>query len=178
MRNALGIQQTPPNLVLYGIALALTAFISAPVAEGVVAAVMSSPVDFARFEDWTAALSRAREPVQTFLMRFSEETERAFFLDAARQVWPEDTAMDAETTDLVTLVPAFMVTELRRAFEIGVLIYLPFVTIDLIVTTVLMAMGMSMVTPTIISTPCKLLLFVAIDGWSALLQGLLLSYAM
>ncbi|WP_208350312.1 type III secretion system export apparatus subunit SctR [Pseudaestuariivita rosea] len=176
VRNAIGIQQTPPNIVLYAIALTLTAFISAPVVQGVIDQVLALDSNFDTLDDWIAAFEQAQGPIKAFLMDFTNEAERAFFLDATTQVWPEDRASQAQTTDLAVLMPSFLITELKRAFEIGFLLYLPFVVIDLIVTTILMAMGMSMVTPTIISTPCKLFLFVAVDGWSLLLHGLLLTY--
>ena len=177
VRNALGIQQTPPGIVLYGIALALTAFIAAPVFTQVSQAVMSAPLDPSQFDDWIAAFERGREPVRAFLLRFTSEEQREFFLLASRQVWPEGLAQPFESSDLSVLIPSFMVTEMQRAFEIGLLLYLPLVVVDLVVTSVLMAMGMSMVTPTVIATPMKLFLFVAISGWTHLIEGLVLTYS-
>ncbi len=176
VRNALGVQQAPPNIVIYAISLTLTAFISAPVAQAVSDAIMSADLDFADFDDFLTAFDVAKEPIKTFLTNLTSEDQRQFFAEATADVWPAGQQVEAESTDLAILVPSFMITELRRAFEIGFLLYLPFVTIDLVVTTILMAMGMSMVTPTTISIPCKLFLFVAIDGWSRLLHGLLLTY--
>lgn len=92
-------------------------------------------------------------------------------------LWPEGQGPAIDGTDLSILIPSFLVTELTRAFQIGFLLYLPVIVIDLVVTTVLMAMGMSMVSPTIISTPLKLFLFVAVEGWTRLVHGLVLSYA-
>ncbi|MEM7490560.1 MAG: type III secretion system export apparatus subunit SctR [Pseudomonadota bacterium] len=177
VRNALGIQQAPPGIVLYGIALALTAFIAAPIFTQVSEAVLSAPLDPAQFDDWLAAFERGREPIRGFLMRFTTEEQREFFLLASRQVWPDGLAQPFQADDLSVLIPAFMVAELQRAFEIGLLLYLPLIVVDLVVTSVLMAMGMSMVTPTVIATPMKLFLFVAISGWTHLIEGLVMTYA-
>lgn len=177
VRNALGIQQTPPNIVLYAIALALTAFIAAPIFTDTAAAVAEGGPQLASFEDWAAAFERGKEPIRRFLMRLTAAEQREFFLLVSQQVWPEGETQPFAETDISVLIPSFLVTELQRAFEIGLLLYLPMIVVDLVVTTVLMAMGMSMVTPTIISTPMKLFLFVSISGWTKLIEGLVLTYA-
>lgn len=177
VRNALGIQQTPPNIVIYGIALALTVFVMSPVLSEVSAAVMDDLDNLQSFDGWIAAFDRAKEPIRAFLIRFTPEPQREFFLAAAGQVWPEGSVNPFAADDLSVLIPGFLVVELERAFAIGFLLYLPLIVVDLVVTTVLMAMGMSMVTPTIISTPVKLFLFVTISGWTNLVQGLVLTYA-
>ncbi|MGQ4274905.1 type III secretion system export apparatus subunit SctR [Terrihabitans sp. B22-R8] len=176
VRNALGAQQVPPNIVLYGAALILTVFISAPVAEKTYTQLTDSQLRYETFDDWIQAARVGQEPLREHLQRFTTEDERQFFLASTEQVWPEDMRGKASADDLVILIPSFLISELKRAFEIGFLLYLPFITIDLVVTTILMAMGMSMVSPTVISIPFKLFLFVAIDGWSRLLHGLVLSY--
>ena len=176
VRNAIGAQQVPPNIVLYGAALILTVFISAPVADQVYQQISDPAHQYRTFDDWIAAARRAQEPVREHLKRFTSLDERQFFLSAAQNVWPEDLRQRATNEDLTILVPSFLIAELKRAFEIGFLLYLPFITIDLVVTTILMAMGMSMVSPTVISIPFKLFLFIAIDGWSRLIHGLVLSY--
>jgi type III secretion protein R len=176
LRNALGIQQTPPNIVLYGVALVLTIFISAPVAQQVYKQLQSSEMKFETFQDWVAASERAREPVREYLTRFTSLGEREFFLGATKKVWPEDMRQDAKSNDLAILIPSFVISELRRAFEIGFLIYLPFIAIDLIISAILMALGMSMVPPITISAPFKLFLFVSIEGWSKLFHGLVMTY--
>jgi type III secretion protein R len=177
VRNALGAQQVPPNIVLYGAALILTVYISAPVGEQVYARLSDPAHQYRTFEDWTAAARRAQEPVRDHLKRFTTVDERQFFLTATERVWPEEMRNRATNEDLAILVPSFLISELKRAFEIGFLLYLPFITIDLVVTTILMAMGMSMVSPTVISIPFKLFLFIAIDGWSRLIHGLVMSYS-
>lgn len=177
LRNALGIQQTPPNLILYGIALVLTFFISAPVVKQAYQEVEASGVKFETVQDFITASEKAREPVRVFLQKFTRPGEREFFFNATKKIWPPDMHEGVTSSDMYILVPAFVISELRRAFEIGFLIYLPFITIDLIVSAVLMALGMAMVPPITISVPFKLFLFVAIDGWSELFHSLILSYS-
>jgi type III secretion protein R len=123
------------------------------------------------------AAGAAAEPLRGFLSRFADERERDFLLSAAQRIWPPEAARAVTRDDLIILIPAFAISELTRAFEIGFLIYLPFIAIDLIVSNVLMAMGMVMVSPLVISVPFKLFAFVLVDGWSRLTHGLLLSYA-
>jgi type III secretion protein R len=176
LRNALGIQQTPPNIVLYSVALVLTLFISAPVAKQVYAQLQEPALKFETMQDWIAASERAREPIRDYLSKFTRTSEREFFISATKRIWPEEMRQSVSNTDLEILVPSFVISELRRAFEIGFLIYLPFIAIDLIVSTILMALGMVMVPPITISVPFKLFLFVAIEGWSRLFHSLVLSY--
>jgi type III secretion protein R len=176
VRNALGTQSIPPNIVLYGAALILTVFISAPVIEQIYSRVTDPQRRYQTFDDWVTASKEGGEPLRDYLKKFTSEDQRRFFLSSTEHVWSEDMRDNATVDDFVILVPSFLISELKRAFEIGFLLYLPFITIDLIVTTILMAMGMSMVSPTVISVPFKLFLFVAIDGWSRLMHGLVLSY--
>ncbi|KYH01585.1 type III secretion system export apparatus subunit SctR [Bradyrhizobium sp. CIAT3101] len=177
VRNALGTQSIPPNIVLYGAALILTVFISAPVLEQIYNRVTDPQLHYQTLEDWATAAKEGSEPLRAHLKKFTSEEQRTFFLSSTEQVWSEEMRSKATTDDFAILVPSFLISELKRAFEIGFLLYLPFITIDLIVTTILMAMGMSMVSPTMISVPFKLFLFVTIDGWSRLMHGLVLSYA-
>ncbi len=177
VRNALGIQQTPPNLVLYGISIALTLFIGAPVLERVSEIVMDPSQTPQTFGDYVAFVGKVQEPVREFLLRHTTEPDRQVILASTDRLWTAEFRARASSTDFSILVPAFMIAELKKAFQIGFLLYLPFVVIDLLVTTILMAMGMSQVTPTTIAVPFKLLLFVAVEGWSRLIRGLILSYA-
>lgn len=175
VRSALGIQQTPPNLVLYGVTIVLTTYVMSPVFAQSFAAVTGSGIDFANPAQWTGAFETASEPIRAFMIRFTDVTDRLFFLDAATEMHG---GLDTELAedDLFILAPAFVTAELTRAFEIGVLLYLPFIVVDLVVTNILTAMGMMMVSPMVISLPFKLLLFVAVDGWARLTHGLVLSY--
>lgn len=177
LRNALGVQQTPPNLVLYGIALLLTGYVMAPVAAKVYAQVAAPGQHYATFADFGAIAMRAEVPAKQFMLRFVSPGEREFFTAAAVRVWGADPGLSVSSDDLLVVVPAFVLSELRRAFEAGFLIYLPFIAVDLVTTAVLMAMGMSAVSPTTISVPFKLFLFVAIEGWTRLMHGLVLGYA-
>lgn len=176
VRNALGIQQTPPNLVLYAIALLLTVYVSAPVLSDIYGRLNSAPVDINSIAGIQEAGARIREPIKTHLTRFSHPNERRFFHAATERIWPESARTELKEDDILILLPAFVSSELARAFEIGFLLYLPFLVIDLVVANILMAMGMIMVAPTLISIPLKLFLFVTVDGWSRLLHGLILSY--
>jgi len=115
-------------------------------------------------------------PYREFLLKHSSPDERAFFTETARELWADEHHDQISEDNLFILLPSFMVGELTIAFEIGFLLYLPFVVIDLVVSNILLAMGMMMLSPTTISLPFKLLLFVFLDGWSRLVHGLVLSY--
>ncbi|EKF17686.1 type III secretion system export apparatus subunit SctR [Nitratireductor pacificus] len=177
IRNALGIQQMPPNMVLYGIALVLTAYVSAPLISEVSTRMEERQIVLQSADDVARAAELIREPLQQHLMRFTRPEERQFFLDATDRLWPERARENLRNDDLAILVPAFVASELTRAFEIGFLLYLPFLIVDIVVANILMTLGMIMVSPVLISIPLKLFLFVAIDGWSRLMHGLILSYA-
>lgn len=177
IRNALGIQQAPPNLVLYGIALILTVYVTSPLLGTIYAKLNAHPLDFSSVESVTALANDVKQPVRAQLMRFARPQERQFFLTATQRIWPEEARADLKDDDMVILLPAFVSSELTRAFEIGFLLYLPFLVIDLVVSNILMAMGMIMVSPTLISVPLKIFLFVAVSGWSRLMHGLILSYS-
>jgi type III secretion protein R len=130
----------------------------------------------ASFRDLMGAAERAKEPLREFLVKHTAVEEREFFLSTARQMLPEEKRAGVSKDDLIVVVPAFTVSELARAFQIGFILFLPFLVIDLIVANVLQALGMMMLSPTTISLPFKLLLFVLLDGWSKLIHGLVLTY--
>lgn len=178
LRNALGVQQVPPNLVLNGLAMILTIYVMYPVG----AKVMNSVADVDQTLNTTDGLIEyanvAKEPVREFLVRHSNELEVAFFHSTVREMTEEVSETEVSTTDFVVLLPAFTISELSEAFQIGFLIYLPFVIIDLVVSNILMALGMMMLSPTLVSLPFKLLLFVMVDGWAKLSHGLVVSYLM
>lgn len=176
IRNALGVQQSPPNLALYGIALILTVYITSPLIGEIYNGLANRPIDLQSVEGLREAGDAVREPLQSYLSRFAHEREREFFLQATTNLWSEEARANVNQNDLVILVPAFVSSELTRAFEIGFLLYIPFLVIDLVVANILMAMGMMMVSPTLISIPLKIFLFVAVEGWSRLMHGLILSY--
>ena len=176
VRNAMGIQQIPPNIALHGIALVLTMYIMAPVgysAYQVLAEADFQEMDVKEFGD---VLSEASGAFRDFLSKHASKNEKDFFVETAKRIWPEEIARDVTHDDLMVLIPAFTVSELKTAFEVGFLLYLPFIAIDLIISNILLAMGMMMVSPMTISLPFKLLLFVLLDGWTRLLHGLVLTY--
>ena len=121
-------------------------------------------------------LESAREPVRRFLSKHAHEREKAFFLKSVSAIWTPERARQVKPDDLMILAPAFTLSELTEAFKIGFLIYLAFIVVDLVIANVLLALGLSQVTPTQVAIPFKLLLFVVMDGWSMLLHGLVLTY--
>jgi type III secretion protein R len=176
IRNALGVQQTPPNLVLYGIALILSVYVTTPLIGDMYRQVQGREISLQNVEQLEELGSALRPPLQAHLAKFANENERGFFVQATETIWSPEARADLRDDDLVVLIPAFVSSELTRAFEIGFLLYIPFLVVDLLVSNVLMAMGMSMVSPTLISIPLKIFLFVALSGWSRLMHGLILSY--
>lgn len=175
IRNALGLQQAPPNMVLHTFALALAIFISMPVFNQVYEIAMSRQNEPKSIQEWSDLLNDTSKPIKAFLIKNTDEEHKEYFTAVTREIW-KGSSLKADQNDLVILIPSFMITELTRAFKIGFLLYLPFVAVDIILTTILMAMGMMMVPPSIISVPFKLLLFVMIGGWTKLVQGLVFSY--
>jgi type III secretion protein R len=179
VRNSLGVQQVPPNIVLNSLALIFSMYIMAPVALEISERLERQQVFEAgrmKTADLINALASAREPLREFLLKHGKERERKFFVKSAGKLWPEERARNVTERDFLIIVPAFTLSELTAAFQIGFVIYLCFVGVDLIIANILLAMGMSMVSPTVIAVPFKLLLFTALDGWSALIHGLVLSY--
>jgi type III secretion protein R len=176
LRNALGIQQIPPNLALYGLALILSVYIMAPVGHEIHRQFTDQPETTRSVDRMITAVSKSAEPMRAFLLKHSDREQRAFFVRATQDLWGPKLSADVKETDFLILVPAFMVSELVAAFKIGFLLFLPFIVIDLIVSNILLAMGMMMVSPVMISMPLKLFLFVMVDGWTRLIQGLILTY--
>ncbi|TVR08118.1 MAG: EscR/YscR/HrcR family type III secretion system export apparatus protein [Salinarimonadaceae bacterium] len=179
VRNALGIQQTPPGVLINTVAIVLTMFIMAPVLREIYAILTDPGQSYETIQDLEEVFELSVAPLKAFLEMHSRPEAKEFFVDTTTQLWAANGStpgITATPDDLAILLPAFLVSELTRAFEIGFLLYLPFLVIDFVVSVIIVAMGMSMLSPTVISTPLKLLLFVFIDGWSRLLQGLVLSY--
>ena len=170
LRQALGTGQTPPNTVLVGLALFLTLFIMTPVLNDVYANALVPYME--KGMSFDKALAAAEGPVRGFMMKQTREDDIALFMQMARK----GDAMSPESVPFTTLVPAFITSELKSAFTIGFLIYIPCVVIDLIVASVLMSMGMMMLSPMMISMPFKLMLFVLVDGWSLILGSVAASF--
>jgi len=175
-RNAIGVQQVPPNMALYGIALAATMFVMAPVAHEIQQRVHDHPLEMGSTEKLQASASTVIEPLQRFMSRNTDPEVVAHLLDNTQRMWPKDMADQASKSDLLLAVPAFVLSELQAGFQIGFLIYIPIIVIDLIVSNLLLALGMQMVSPMTISLPLKLLLFVLVQGWTRLLDSLFYSY--
>jgi len=179
LRNALGTQQVPPNVVINGLAIILSIYVMYPVGiemSEIVSKAGSGSAQSMDLSKLLATIDKAKEPLRDFLTRHTSEEERAFFLKTAQKLLPEQKRQSLSGNDMLVIVPSFTVSELTRAFQIGFLIFLPFLVIDLIISNVLMAMGMMMMSPTTVSLPFKLLLFVMLDGWSKLIHGLVLTY--
>lgn len=178
-RNALGVQQVPPTLAIYGVALAISVFVMAPTIKDIGKRVVQVEERMAAGDKRTSMMEHAKfafEPLHDFMLKYSRPEQREVFLESAIKLWPKDVAKDARSTDTLILVPAFVVSELQTGFEVSFLIYIPFVVIDLLISNLLMALGMQQVSPQTISTPLKILLFVLVDGWGKLLNALALSY--
>lgn len=179
LRNATGLQQIPPNIAMNALAIILTLYIMAPIGFEAWDLIEQENISF-QTDDSEALMDNIAlliVPYREFLKKNTSERERNFFLKTARQLWPKAYQEQLTADDLVILMPSFCISELTKAFEIGFLLYLPFIVIDLIVSNILLAMGMMMVSPMTISLPFKLLLFVLLDGWTRLIHGLVLSYA-
>ena len=191
IRNALGIQSIPPNMVINALAMILTFYIMAPmcsetwqIAKTELAknqpASAEAPSGVPAQQGFaldTEAIAKASEPFRDFLSHHTSDRERAFFVRTAEQLWSKDgEPAEVDRESFYILIPSFCVSELTKAFQIGFLVYLPFIAIDIIVSNILLAMGMMMVSPVTISLPFKLLLFVMVDGWTILIQGLVRGY--
>ena len=185
LRSALGTPQVPPTMVITGLAVVLSIYVMAPTGGKVLEAVrpaLSSGAGQGLFSSAGAdalfdAASRAREPIREFLLRHSSARDRQLFVDLGRRMRPAAERGAVGERDLLVLVPAFVIGELTAAFRIGFVIFVPFLVIDMVVANLLLALGMHMLSPTTVSLPFKLLLFVLVDGWRLLTQGLVLAYA-
>lgn len=177
VRHAIGVQNIPPNMALNALAIILSSYIMAPVVVQTHDILIQGHYQFETMEGLRDAYNVGKVPLIEFLTKHAADREKMFFLQAAHQLWPEEMASSLEMHSLAIVLPSFTVTQLREAFEIGFLLYLPFIVIDLVVSNILLAMGMMMVSPLTISLPFKLFLFVMIDGWSRLILGLVVGYA-
>ncbi len=172
LRTAMGLQNTPPNPVLIALAMFLTMFVMAPTFEKAYEEGIGPYIE-ERIDEQTA-IDRTIDPFRDFMGTQVGERELDLFVGMLRE--PPETVESARDVPLQALIPAFMITELRRAFEIGFLLFLPFLVIDLAVASILMSMGMMMLPPVIISLPFKIVFFVLIDGWSLLTGSLVQSF--
>ena len=198
LRSAIGTPQVPPTQVVTGLALILTMYVMAPTAERMYDAVkpvmdmdmdmgkgkgkgkgMSAGSDLTSGETLDAlqqASLRAKEPLRAFLLKHADRRDRATFFNLALRMRAPAERTGITDQDLLVIVPAFVTSELRRAFEIGFLLFIPFLVVDMVISNLLLALGMHMLTPTTVSLPFKLLLFVLADGWHLVARGLVESY--
>lgn len=170
VRNALGTQMIPPNQVLIGLALFMTFFIMSPV---------FSEINQDAFQPFMSgkmtqqeAFKTASEPMKEFMAKHTREKDLALFMNYAKMKAPEK----VQDIPLTALVPAFAISELKTAFQMGFMIFIPFLVIDMIVSSILMSMGMMMLPPVMISLPFKILLFILVDGWNLIVKSLLISF--
>ncbi|MPV67772.1 type III secretion system export apparatus subunit SctR [Burkholderia sp. BE17] len=176
LRNALGVQQVPPNMVLNGIAILVSLYVMAPVGMQAAKALDEQQLASQSSQAMIQVLGAAREPFRSFLEKHTREREKRFFIRSASVIWPKEEASLLSEHDLIVLAPAFALSELTDAFKIGFLLYIVFIIVDLVIANVLLALGLNQITPTNVAIPFKLLLFVAMDGWSALVHGLVMTY--
>jgi type III secretion protein R len=188
VRSALGTQQIPPTQVITGLAIILTVYIMAPVGQEMFKEADTGEVadrglmDAKNVDTLLNAANRGKEPLRRFLNKKVTKKERSLFYGLALKLRKPEQRVDAEGKALITendfliLVPAFVVSELKEAFQIGFLLFVPFLVIDMVVANILLALGMQMLSPTTISMPFKLLLFVLVDGWYLIAKGLVVGY--
>ena len=172
VRNAIGVQQVPPQIAIYGMALALTGFVMAPVGYEMAERYQDRDFIGKSVEEKLEAAQRVAQPWKAFLLRNTDSSAQETFVDIAKRNWPPALQSKITPDHPVILIPAFVISELKTAFEISFLIYVPFIIIDIVVSNILLALGMQMVAPMTFATPLKLLLFVAVDGWAHLLRAL------
>jgi len=171
LRHALGTQTSPPNQVMVALALFLTFFIMAPVADKVYTdAYLPLSENKISFNE---ALARAEVPVRGFMIKQTRDADLALFTKIAKQPKPES----ADKVPMRVLIPAFVTSELKTAFQIGFIVFIPFLIIDMVVASVLMSMGMMMMSPVMVALPFKIMLFVLVDGWPLLIGSLVASFA-
>lgn len=183
VRSALGTQQIPPTQVITGLAIILTVYIMAPVGQEMYRVAdageitQSEGLMHAKSVDaLIKAADRAKEPLRDFLIKKVTTKDRALFYNLALKLRKPEDRVSVTPDDFLILTPAFVVSELKEAFQIGFLLFVPFLVIDMVVANILLALGMQMLSPTTISMPFKLLLFVMVDGWYLIAKGLVIGY--
>lgn len=176
LRNALGLQQTPPAMLLMGVALVLSIFLMAPVFDATFKIIEKENNFFnKKISEWYVVVEKGSQPIRKHLDKYASDEAKEMFVAISEEVWPEDFKTKVKKDSILIVIPSFVISELKKAFEIGFLIFLPFLIIDLVVTNILLAMGSMMMSPSLISLPIKLLLFVSVDGWTTLIESLLLT---
>lgn len=169
LKTAIGTQQVPPGVVLVGMSLILSIYTMGPVF-GEMYDKAQDPIKHKA--PMITVLAESTEPLKEFMMRQTRQQDLAYFLNLSREQAPKDPSQ----LSIWEVAPAFMISELRTSFEIGFLIFIPFVVLDLVISNILLALGMMMLSPTIVSLPFKILIFIAVDGWGLIINGLINSY--
>lgn len=183
VRSALGTQQIPPTQVITGLAIILTVYIMAPVGQQMYRAAgldiwAKGPGVFSSetVGSMLGAANKSKEPLREWLIKKVTTKDRALFFNLAKKMRKGEDRDAVESNDFMVIIPAFVVSELKEAFQIGFLLFVPFIVIDMVVANILLALGMHMLSPTTISMPFKLLLFVLVDGWYLIAKGLVVGY--
>ncbi|WP_272690360.1 EscR/YscR/HrcR family type III secretion system export apparatus protein [Providencia sp. PROV152] len=176
VRNAMGVQQVPSTMALNGIAMLLSLFVMMPVVQDINHYMREEKVDFTRVESVDNFVEGGLGRYKAYLLKYSDPELVNFFDSVQKGTNEEINYIEEGQTTLFSLLPAYALSEIKSAFEIGFYIYLPFVVIDLVISSILLALGMMMMSPVTISVPVKLILFVAIDGWSLISKGLVMQY--
>ena len=176
VRNAMGVQQVPSTMVLNAIALLLSIFVMMPVLQDVNNYMRQESVDFSQVESIDNFIDNGLGRYKIYLQKYSDPQLVTFFESIQQGRSEEEVSAENATPTLFSLLPAYALSEIKSAFEIGFYIYLPFVVIDLVISSILLALGMMMMSPVTISVPVKLILFVAIDGWTLISKGLVMQY--
>ncbi|MTB40354.1 MULTISPECIES: EscR/YscR/HrcR family type III secretion system export apparatus protein [unclassified Providencia] len=176
VRNAMGVQQVPSTMALNGIAMLLSLFVMMPVVQDINHYMREEKVDFTRVESVDNFVEGGLGRYKAYLLKYSDPELVNFFESVQKGTNEEINYIEEGQTTLFSLLPVYALSEIKSAFEIGFYIYLPFVVIDLVISSILLALGMMMMSPVTISVPVKLILFVAIDGWSLISKGLVMQY--
>lgn len=169
LKTALGTQQVPPSIVIIGLSMILTFYTMGGVFQKM---YDMGSVPFMKNQDLIQTIDQGSKPLKEFMMKQTRESDLAFFIELANKEQPKS----PEEITIWQVAPAYILSELKTAFEIGFVVFVPFIVLDLIVANILLALGMFMLSPTIISLPFKLLIFIAVDGWALIVQGLVQSY--
>ena len=169
LKTAMGTQQVPPSIVIIGLAMILTFYTM-----GTTFSKMYElgSVPYQKNQNMIEAINEGSKPLKEFMMKQTRESDLAFFIELSQKEAPKS----PEEITIWQVAPAYIISELKTAFEIGFIIFVPFIVLDLVVANILLALGMFMLSPTIISLPFKLLIFIAVDGWALIVQGLVTSY--
>ncbi len=175
-RQAMGVQQVPPNMAMHGIALAISLFVMAPTIYEMNDIVEDLNMESKSVSEMLDNAKDVAQPLKQFMARQVHPDTQTLLLESAKQLWPKEIYNDTKKDHFLILVPSFVISELQKGLEIGFLIYIPFIVVDILVSNILLALGMQMVSPMTVSLPLKILLFVLVDGWAKLLQALALSY--